>query len=158
MAYGQRRVNHLWRDQRGRFRIGRDTVYDKGVPTARDDDDAKGRDQFTCGGPDYLEFDDGHVAGLQWNCVGERIMSMLNLEFDLLRVGPAMKAKYRIPQIPDPDWLPRDPEEEQPSIDEFSDEEWVVEMTRRWLRDMTGKYEQREGTPDVILDDTVVTR
>lgn len=83
-------------------------------------------------------------------------MATLQLTYDSVRLEAAMKVRYRIPQIEDPRAVPD--EIDPVMINEFTDEVWVSEMTRRWLRDLVADVERRAATPDLNPDEGVVTR
>lgn len=73
------------------------------------------------------------------------------------RIEAAMKGVYPIPQIEDPREPPGDGIDPA-MVNEFTDREWVSEMTRRWIRDMVAEWEREQATPDAVPDDTIITR
>jgi len=74
------------------------------------------------------------------------------------RIKAAMKGLYKIPLIPDPDFVG---EGAAPHIPEFTDDEWMKEAIIRWIKNAVHRWEASTAITvardSILVDDTLVS-
>lgn len=75
------------------------------------------------------------------------------------RVIDAMKFLFKIPTVPNPDFISEAETPDVPRmVNEFSDADWVQESTRRWIISQVARYEQRMAMDAIQIqpDNTLI--